>query len=201
MVVENPFKKAGMGEQEVVTETGGFIKKEAADEAKIAQIASLLEKNGLTGKDFQHAEANDINAQRDKIIKILDEAIKQHQTDQHFYMDSILNPWDIIKHSKFSKEICDSEEVMLKYASIGDAMAFEDFSDRLKNDKQFILKALSQENAGEKEHNAKPGHISSALEHLPQWRGNKEVVLAAIRKIIILFTMHRRSLKMTLRFF
>ena len=166
----------------VDTEGGGFIKKEAADEARIAQIASLLEDNGLRGKDFQHAEANDINEERDNIIRILDKAIKQDQTGGKWNVDSILNIWDIIKCSKFSKEICDSEEVMLKYASVGGSMAFEDFSDRLKNNKQFILKVLSQKNAGEEEGKARPGHISSVLEYLSQWCGDKEVVLAAIRK-------------------
>ncbi|GEM_PF-5348293 len=154
----------------------GFVEKSAVENDKKATIAARFMR--VPGEYILHNEAEKFDGERDKTLKELDKIIESpdfKSNDFKTYMEVTLDAENAVEFSPFKKELCDSEEVMRKYIKIkGGGTVMHKMSDRLKNDKSFIIELLNTD--------VRSGEVGAEIGWLPDnMRSDPDIIMAAMK--------------------
>ncbi|MBI4086300.1 MAG: DUF4116 domain-containing protein [Candidatus Liptonbacteria bacterium] len=155
----------------------GFVEKSAADNDKKTAIAARFAKN--SEEYILRGEADKFDKVRDRALKELDYALTSEKIKSPFTQvrnDVALPARNAVEFSPYRKELFDSEEVVRKYAGvIGAHLVFGEMSERLKNNKQFVLELLNTTGEGFK-------YVGGGISELPgNMSSDKDIIMAAMR--------------------
>lgn len=157
-------------------EGGGFVRNSAVENDKMAEIATRFMR--VAGEDIVRTEAESFDKARSRALGVLKKIADSKKFKQGGFrqtLESYVDARDEIQLSPFKKELCDSEEVVREYARIRYGSAIHEMSDRLKNDKTFVLELLNSLGGEE-------GEIGNGIGWLPDnLAQDMDVIMAAMK--------------------